>query len=297
MVSPALVVVTIAVVAPILWLIFVSFRDLRLRNLRQDGLFGAEFTLDNFAEVLTGRGLFSALWTTVVYSLTGTLLAVAIGTIAALAVRKPFRGRSLVRGLMLLPYVAPVVGVTYVWSTMLDPNLGVVNATGTDVLGWDRAIPFLSLRASELSIGPFTVTVPVALLTVIAFQAWRYFPFCYLFVLARLQAVPGELDEAARLDGASPLQRFWYITFPQLRGVIGLLIVLRLIWTFNEFDDIYLLTGGGAGTEVASVRIYNYLVGRGDIGASSAMAVVLAALLALLLLLYFKFVRRSEDAS
>ena len=158
-------------------------------------------------------------------------------------------------------------------------------------------IPFLSLRSADVSLLGFEFSVPVALLTVIAFQAWRYFPFCYLFVLARLQALPMELDEAAKLDGASPLQRFRYITFPQLRGVISLLIVLRLIWTFNEFDDIYLLTGGGAGTEVASVRIFNYLFARGDIGTSAAMAVLLAAVLALMLGMYFRFIKKPEDAA
>lgn len=96
---------------------------------------------------------------------------------------------------------------------------------------------------------------------VILYQAWRYFPFSFLFILARLQALPGELDEAARVDGATPLQRFWRITLPQLQGVIALLTVLRFIWTFNEFDDIYLLTQGGAGTEVVSVRVFHYLTG------------------------------------
>ena len=84
----------------------------------------------------------------------------------------------------------------------------------------------------------------------IAFEAWRYFPFAFLFMLARLQAVPGELEEAARVDGATPTQRFRHILLPQLRPVIALLAVLRFIMTFNKFDDVYLLTGGGAGTEV-----------------------------------------------
>jgi multiple sugar transport system permease protein len=130
---------------------------------------------------------------------------------------------------------------------------------------------------------------------VIIYQAWRYFPFAFLFILARLQALPAELDEAARVDGATISQRFWYITLPQLQGVIALLAVLRFIWTFNEFDDIFLLTEGGAGTGVVSVQVYNYLATRGDIGASSALALLMAVVLCACLFVYFRFfVARGE---
>ena len=108
--------------------------------------------------------------------------------------------------------------------------------------------------------------MPTALLTVIAFEAWRYFPFAFLFLVARMQAIPGELDEAARVDGATVWQRFRYVVCPQLLPIIALLAVLRFIFTFNKFDDIYLLTGGGAGTEVVSVRVYDFLTARRDVG-------------------------------
>jgi multiple sugar transport system permease protein len=296
--SPTFVVVMAVIILPVLWTVFIAFRELRLRDLREVGIFGGGFTLDNFIGVLTSRNFFDALTTTVIYSVVGTTLAIGLGLAAALIVRSPFRGRTLVRASMLLPYVSPVVAVAFVWSVMLDPNLGIVNAFGQDVLGWDRAIPFLSQRSSELTIFGVSLGVPTALLTVIAFQAWRYFPFAFLFILARLQAVPVDLDEAGKVDGASPFQRFRYILLPQLSGVIALLAVLRFIWTFNEFDDIYLLTGGGAGTEVVAVGIYNRLTGRGDIGAAAAFSLVLAALLAIFLFLYFRyFARRTEVAA
>lgn len=294
LISPTVIVVLAVVVGPILWSIFIAFRELRLRDLRTGGIFGDTFTLENFGRVLSSRDFVEALSTTFAYSFLGTALAIGLGLAAALLVRSPFRGRSFVRGAMLLPYVSPVVAVTFVWTVMLDPNLGIVNALGTDVLGWDRAIPFLSQRSAPVSILGVEVGVPVALLTVIAFQAWRYFPFAFLFILARLQAVPGDLEEAARVDGASPSQLFRYILLPQLSGVIALLAVLRFIWTFNEFDDIYLLTGGGGGTEVVSIGIFNYLIGRGDIGASAALALVLAAPLTVLLAIYFRRQARGE---
>jgi multiple sugar transport system permease protein len=295
--SPTFIVVMAVIVLPLLWTVFIAFRDLRLRDIRDVGIFGAGFTLDNFAGVLTSRGFLDALTTTVIYSVTGTALAIGLGLAAALIVRAPFRGRTLVRASMLLPYVSPVVAVAFVWSVMLDPNLGIVNAFGEEVLGWDRPIPFLSQRSSEVSILGMTFGIPTALLTVIGFQAWRYFPFAFLFILARLQAVPADLDEAAKVDGASPFQRFRYVLLPQLSGVIALLAVLRFIWTFNEFDDIYLLTGGGAGTEVVAVGIYNRLTGRGDIGSAAALALVLAALLAIFLFFYFRYFAKNTEAA
>lgn len=295
--SPTLVVVLAVIILPVLWTMFIAFRDLRLRDIREVGLFGAGFTLENFVGVFTSRGFFDALVTTIIYSVVGTSLAIGLGLAAALIVRAPFRGRTLVRASMLLPYVSPVVAMAFVWSVMLDPNLGIVNAFGEEALGWERPISFLSERSSDVTLFGVSLGIPTALLTVIAFQAWRYFPFAFLFILARLQAVPVDLDEAAKMDGATPLQRFWYILLPQLSGVIALLAVLRLIWTFNEFDDIYLLTGGGAGTEVVAVGIYNRLTGRGDIGAAAAYSLVLAGLLAVFLLLYFRYFARRSDVS
>jgi multiple sugar transport system permease protein len=294
--SPTLIVVLAMVVLPILWTIIIAFQSLRLRNLRTR-LFDFSFTLDNFSTVLTSPGFLEALKVTLIYSIVGTTLSIGLGLVAALVVRKPFKGRTLVRASMLLPYVAPVVAVTFVWQIMLDPELGIVNAIGTDLLGWESPIPFLTQERGTITIFGFDLGVPTALIVVILYQAWRYFPFSFLFILARLQALPGELDEAARVDGATPLQRFWRITLPQLQGVIALLTVLRFIWTFNEFDDIYLLTQGGAGTEVISVRVFRYLTGRGDIGAAAALSLVLASLLAVLLYLYFKFfVGRVDEA-
>ena len=94
------------------------------------------------------------------------------------------------------------------------------------------------------------------------------------------------------MDGATVTQRFRHVVFPQLLPTVALLAVLRFIFTFNEFDDIYLLTGGGAGTQVVSVRVYDLLTARGDVGTASAQALVLALILVVLLGLYFRFVGR-----
>jgi multiple sugar transport system permease protein len=132
---------------------------------------------------------------------------------------------------------------------------------------------------------------------VILFEAWRSFPFAFLFLTARIQAIPGSLEEAATVDGATPLQQFRHILLPQLMPTIAVLTVLRFIWTFNNFDDIYLLTGGAAGTQVVTVRVFDYLTARGDIGAAAALALVLAAILAVLVGLYLKLFGRKEEVA
>jgi multiple sugar transport system permease protein len=131
-------------------------------------------------------------------------------------------------------------------------------------------------------------------LTVIFFEAWKSFPFAFLFILARLQAAPVELEEAAKVDGATPTQVFRHIVLPQLMGVIALIAVLRFIFTFNSFDEIYLLTGGGAGTEVLATQVYSFLTARADVGASAAVAMFMAAVLAVLLFVYVRFFGEEE---
>ena len=289
--APTLIVVVLVIVIPIAWTIVLAFQDLRLISLRRRGLMG-DFTLDNLTGVFTSPGFYNALTTTLLYSVVGTAASIGIGLVAALALRGWFRGRAVARGFMLLPYVAPVVAVTFVWQTMLNPQFGIVNEIGTSVFGWTNPIAFLTQRSAEVSLFELEFDVPVALLPVMAFQAWRYFPFAFLFLTARMTAIPAELEEAARIDGATPTQRFRHVIWPQLLPVVALLTVLRFIFTFNEFDDIYLLTGGGAGTEVISVRVYDLLTARGDIGAASAQALVLSLVLVVLLGIYFRFFGR-----
>jgi multiple sugar transport system permease protein len=294
--SPTLVIVLVLVVIPALWTLMLAFQRMRLIGLRRSGLFG-QYTLGNFETVLTAPGFWRALAITLIFTIAGTALSIVLGLAAALLVRAQFPGRTLVRGAMLLPWVAPVVAMTFTVQVMLEPQLGIVNALGQDWFGWDRPIPFLAEERGELSIFGWGLGIPTALLTVIGFEGWRYFPFAFLFLLARLQAVPGELEEAARVDGASPLQRFRHVVLPQLAATIALLSVLRFIMTFNKFDDVYLLTGGAAGTDVVSVRVYNLLTARDDIGGAAAQAMVLAVVLVVLLGIYFRyFAPRVEGA-
>jgi len=292
--TPTLVIVVAVVVVPVLWSVLISFQRLRLIEVGTANPFAA-LTLDNFAHVLSSGGLWKSLGVTFMYTAGSVLCSVTLGLIAAMAVRKPFRGRTFVRAAMLLPYVAPVVAVTFVWRIMLNPEFGIVNEFGQNVLGWSEGIPFLSQATGELDVLGATIPVPTALLTAIAFEAWRYFPFAFLFIMARLEAMSSEPEEAALVDGATPLQSFRHIVLPQLMPIIAVLVVLRVIWTFNEFDDIFLLTGGAAGTGVASVRVYDFLTVQRNVGAASAQSVVLALVLVALLAVYLLLLRRRGE--
>ena len=289
LVSPTVIVVLVMVVLPVVWALILSFQRIRLLQIRRVDLLGGEYTLRNYDLLLSSSDFFVTVRTTVYFSVFGTLGAILLGLAAALLVRRSFRGRALVRGVFLLPYVAPVVAVAFIWQVLLSPQLGFVNAVGTDVLGWDSPIPFLSQEKGTITLFGISIGVPTALLMVICFEAWKSFPFAFLFILARLQAAPAELEEAAKVDGATPTQVFRHIILPQLMGVIALIAVLRFIWTFNAFDEIYLLTGGGAGTEVLATQVYSFLTARSDVGASAAVAMFMAAVLAVVLMVYLRF--------
>jgi multiple sugar transport system permease protein len=293
-VGPALVIVLVLVLFPIVWNIALSFQQLRLVELRSVSLFSFDFTLRNYDRVI-GDDFWSLLMTTLAYAVGGTTLALLLGLWAALALQRVFRGRGLVRGLLLFPYVVPAVAAALLWRTMLNPQLGIVNVWLQQAFGMEP-INFLLQRDFAVSLLGWQFRLPAALSMVILFEGWRSFPFAFLFILARLQAVPRDLEEAARVDGATVTQRFWYVTLPQLRGVFAVLFLLRFIWTFNAFDEIYLLTGGAAGTRVISVQIYEWLFGRSDVGAAAALSIVLALSLAISLGIYFRWFYGEEAA-
>jgi multiple sugar transport system permease protein len=204
--------------------------------------------------------------------------------VAALLLNRAFRARGLARAVFLFPYVAPIVSVAFVWRWILDPRpSGVLNdiLMGLNLIDLPKA--YLAQRGLAL-----------ALVTV--FTAWRYFPFAMLMILARLQALDKTLYEAADVDGANDLAKFWYVTLPELRYVLGAIFVLRLIWTFNKFDDIWLLTGGGFGTNVLPVLTYQFSFRLNDFGKGAASAMILLVILVVFLVIYVTTVMRNVEA-
>ncbi|MEJ2292076.1 MAG: sugar ABC transporter permease [Deinococcales bacterium] len=265
-----------------------------IRGRAPNVLTNLRFTLANFRKVLSGTEFWPALRVTLAYTVFGTIGSILLGLFAAQLLNVSFVGKGALRGLFLFPYVAPVIAVAFTWAFLLDPLSGAVNALGQrfGVLG--QAVAFLSQRSFTIELFGLHLTLPLALSSVIAFEAWRYFPFAFLFILARFQAIPRDMYEAAEVDGASPLQQFWYVTLPQLVGILSTLFLLRFIWTFNKFDDIFLLTGGAAGTKTLTVQVYDEAFALADLGAGAAVAVVLFVVLAAFMVLYFRYAPEGE---
>ena len=287
LILPTAVIVFGLVLFPAVFSVWISFRDVGLKNLN-DVFQAPSVGLDNYRAVINdfafkwqGLESWGAAVTSVVYSVGSTILTLVVGLIASLLLNRPFRGRGLARAIFLFPYVAPIVSVAFVWRWILDPRpSGVLN----DIL--------MKLSLIELP-KAYLATRGLALVLVIVFTAWRYFPFAMLMILARLQAIDQTMYEAADVDGANTWHKFLYITIPELRYVLGSIFLLRLIWTFNKFDDIYLLTGGGFGTNVLPVLTYQFSFGSFNFGKGAANAMILLVILIVFLLIYVSTVMRS----
>ncbi|HSF79836.1 MAG TPA: sugar ABC transporter permease [Anaerolineales bacterium] len=289
LILPTTLIVFGLVVFPAIFSVWISFRDVGLNNLND--VFQAPFVgfdnyrkvFDDFAFKYQGLQSLGAAVTSVVYSFSATLLTVIIGLLAALLLNRPFRARGLTRAIFLFPYVAPIVSVAFVWRWILDPRpSGVLN----DLL----------MRMSIIDLPKaYLATRWLALLLVIVFEAWRYFPFAMLMILARLQAIDRTLYEAADVDGANTWQKFRNVTLPELRYVLGAIFLLRLMWTFNKFDDIFLLTGGGFGTKVLPVLTYEFSFKLFDFGRGAATAMILLVILLIFMALYIGIVMRNVE--
>jgi len=252
------------------------------------------FTLENYRRVITSPEFWPVLRVTLYYTLFSTLGSILLGLFAAQLLNTQFVGQGVLRGLFLFPYVAPVIAVAFVWTFFLDPSSGTINALGMRYGLIEQPLNFLGQRAIDIELFGVVFSLPLALLTVIAFSSWNYFPFAFLFILARLQAVPKEMYEAANVDGATSWQQFWFITLPQLLGVLAVLFLLRFMFMINKFDDIFLLTGGAAGTKNLPVMIYDQAFALANIGAGAAAAMVLFVILLLFMFVYFRFVPESD---
>ena len=288
--APSMLLIVVVAIIPFLLVVVFAFSDVRLVDIPQLTPFNIEFTLDNFARAIRTPSFWGALWTTVLYAALTTIGSVGFGLAIALALRRDFRGRGIVRALLLVPYVLPIIAAVTIWQTMLIPQYGIVNAFGLEVLGWNAPIGFLNTTSANV----WGIPVPVSLLVVVVFEVWKSAPLAFLFVTARLQSVPREIEEASALDGASGWQTLRHIVFPQLRTVILLLVLLRFIWSFQSFNDVYLLTEGAGGTQVMAIRVYNELITRADIGSAAAYGLLMTAILVVLLAGYLLLSRRKE---
>ena len=218
-----------------------------------------------------------------VYSLSTIALQLVLGVAAALILHQSFPGRGLVRALTIFPYVVPTVIAVVIWKWLLNAQFGLVN----------YALEAAGLIGAPVSwMGHEWIMVSLILVSV-----WQFFPFVVLAVLARLQTIPPELYEAAKVDGASALRRFIHVTLPQLASVLFVVVLLRSIWMFTKFDTPWLMIqGGGAETYIRTLPVYTYqrTFAWYEAGRGSAMAVVMFLMLVAAAAIYFRLWRREE---
>jgi multiple sugar transport system permease protein len=268
LVLPSVAIILILILYPIIYNIFLSLFTYDYAGQR------TYVGLGNYASVLADHEFRTALGTTVLYVILTTLGTTALGVVVALALNKEFPLRGLVRSIVLLPYVAPVISVVFAWQFVFDP----VNGVFVDIFHAK-----LGLFAERVNIVGDPSTAVWAAIT---FSIWKNFPFTYLMVLARLQAIDRNLYEAAEVDGASSWQQFKAITMPEIYYVVNALILLRVIWNFNKFDEVYLLS-----SNVKVLSVYTYLkafTGSMDFGQGATLAVLQFLILIGFILFYVK---------
>jgi multiple sugar transport system permease protein len=241
--------------------------------------------LGNYVRLVEDPVFWLTLWNSVVWVFGSVVLQFVAGFGAALLLHRTFRGRALVRTLTLLPWIIPGVVVGLIWEWLYQPNYGVIN----DLLlkaGWmhDR-VAWLS--SPDLAMGAVVVT-----------NVWRGIPFFAIMLLAGLQAIPDELYEAAQVDGAGVLSRFYHITLPLLRPIIVVATATRIIWTFNYADLIFVMTGGGPAnaTQITSTYTLMQAYSNLDFGYAGALSVVLLLVMLAFTAAYLRITRGVEEA-
>ena len=277
---PSVVVFAALLVYPLGYGIWVSLFNRHL--LEQSGTFVG---LANYRWLAGNPEFWEALGHSVAWAGATVGFQIVAGTAAALVLHQPFRGRSLARGLVLFPYMMPIISVVLIWMLLYNALYGLLNYVFLEIGLISRPIAWLA--------HPDT-----ALLSVVLVGTWKYFPFVLVMVLARLQVIPQELYEAARVDGAGAVARFVHVTLPQLRDVLVVVALLRTIWMFNNFEVVFLLTGGGPlrATMTLPILVYEQAFGLYEVGRGSAVAVVMFAFLVAVMLLYFRLFSREEPA-
>lgn len=261
---PLLVAVALFLVWPIAEAVRLSF--VRYNPLRPDE---QPFVgLDNYIFVLEDPLFWESFRQAIVWTGISTVLQALIGVALALLLHLPLRGINIFRGLLLFPYIVPTVVIALNWRWLFNSEIGIVN----HIL---LSAGIVSERVAWLS------TPDMAMASAILLNVWKYTPFVVIVVLARLQTIPTELYDAAKVDGAGAFRRFRDITLPQLAEVLAVVIVFRTIWTFNKFEEIFLLTRGGPGTSTYNLALYAYdqSIANLRMGVGAASGVIMLLLL------------------
>jgi multiple sugar transport system permease protein len=242
--------------------------------------------LGNYVAIARDAEFWQSLWKGVVYAASTTALQLAFGVAAALVLHRAFRGRTLVRALVLFPYMIPTIVAVIVWRWLLNETYGLVDS--------------VLVRTGVVREPIVWLGIDFIMTSLVGMSVWQFAPFVVLTVLARLQTVPPELYEAARVDGASAWRRFRHVTLPQLRAVLFVVILLRSVWMFTKFDTVWLWgEGAGAGSEIKTLPIYAYMrtFTYYQAGFGAALSVVMFVILMAATAVYFRLFWRDEEAA
>ena len=257
--APAAVFFLVLIAYPLARVIWDAFHYDNLVDPTVSGFAG----LDNFRTVFEDDTFWPSTWHTVVWTGLSVAGEYVLGLSSAVALAQPVRGRAIFRGIIIIPWVIPIVVAGLNWTWMLTPDYGVINL-------W--AVKFGLLDKTYYWLGH----LDSALLTVTFVNIWRSFPFYTISLLAALQAVPKEVIEAAAIDGAGPVRRFVGVTMPHLKVVSLTLIFIHVIWTAINFDFIWIITQGGPldSSETLPIMIYRYAMQDFDVGAACSLAML-----------------------
>ena len=272
MVAPALTAMVLVAALPIGLAIWLSLHQY---SLRQAGL--SRFVgLDNYTQALTSGEWWAAFGQTFLFAFTAVSLELVLGTALALLLNMAFRGRALLRSVVLLPYAVLTVVSAVTWQTMFEPNLGLVPS----LLG------ALGLPGADLV---WLGESGYAMAVIVMADVWKTTPFAALLILAGLQVIPHDVYEAAALDGASRWQTFVNVTLPLLKPAIALAAIFRLLESLKIFDLVFVLTRGANGTETLSTIAYRELRDNRLVGEGSALSILTFVTVMAVSLIYIRF--------
>lgn len=243
-----------------------------------DGLHNYKIALDFGGPI--GSGLLHSFLITAAFTVLVVSLAWSMGMTAALLVNSEFKGRTWFRTLFLIPYALPVYVAVIAWTFMLDRDNGSVNRLLVDDLHIVGDRPFWLIGTN-------------AFWSIVATTVWRLWPFAFLMTMAGMQNIPGELYDAASVDGAGRMRQFRHITLPLLRPVTGVLLIILFLWTFNEFNTAYVLFGPAPppAADLLSLHIYVNSFINLNFGLGSAMSVMLLIFLMVVTMVYLRVFR------
>lgn len=275
---PALLVVFLLLLYPVVSSLYYSVTD---KSLLSDIY---QFVgVNNYKSILTDSDFWTAFRNSIVWTVFSVLFQLLVGLTAALCLQHIKKLRGFFRTALIIPWAFPNIVIAFTWKWLMNDLYGYVNAVLMNLGLIDSPILFLA-------------NPKLAMPTLLLINTWFGFPFMMVSILAALQAVPKSEYEAAQIDGANAVQSFFFITLPHIRIVVGLLVVLRTIWAFNNFDLVFLITGGGPGTATETLPIYAYLTGwqLNALGKASAVATILLVFLLLVSLIYLKILNRMD---